>query len=91
MNNIIGRTEHDKAKLYSPGVDKLCVEHADLALLMYLDHNNKTRFAGQAWLGCLLKAKHKLIVDYKNDSNWFFALDDCTGFSSFVWRSNSGW
>ena len=90
MKDIIGRTEHDKAKWYSPGVDKLCVEHADLALLRYLDHNNKTRFAGQAWLGCLLKAKHKLIVGYKTDSNCFFALDDCTGSSTLVWPSKCG-
>ena len=77
----------DQNLVVSATTSDLNVEHADLALLRYLDHSNKTRFAGQPWLGCLLKAEHKLVVGYKTDSNWFFALDDCTGSSTLVWPS----
>lgn len=88
MHRIIGATANSRPFWYSPGVEQLPVEHIDLEMMRWCVRHNKIAEVGHAWMGCLLRAEHSILVRTKganSNGNWVFPLLDTVGTCSLVW------
>ena len=75
MSDVIGTVPSQKPTWWSPGVDTLSVEPADLSLMKWCKDNGKTAQVKDAWLGMLVKASHNILVrtvlkDKKSQCFW---------------------
>lgn len=88
MKRIVGTTTNARPFWYSPGVESLCVEHADLPLMRWCHKHGRIAEVGNAWLSVLLKSEHRILVRTVVDgraAKWVMPLVDATGSCTFVW------
>ncbi len=74
-----------KAPWYSPPANSFTQQHADLALLSDASSSGKWPLLSSAWLGCLCKHKHKILLSKAGQEQKWFALHSWQDSAVLVW------